>query len=240
SGRCSPADAALTPIARYATTSSSLLIKDGYKAPLCIFISPRLQRTFHGTSIAYHAIAIVAPAANGRVDTSNTCGTSGLDSTGNLTLCGDDRGILVDGFQIQVAALQKTQQRISHLVSAYQAYFSARFLADGGQDISIDYFANAGTPPHLWDRVNAGGNVPSSSTHAGCTGFTSIPNGFLGFGEHDLLDGYGRPLQFDNCSPAVRSPANPVVAMRTAPFTARVSATLPNGERFTQTATSTF
>lgn len=234
--RCTPANDALSAIARYSTTSASLLVKDGYMSPLCVFISPRLERIFQGTPIAYHAIAVVATAANGKLDTTAGCGTSGLDSSGNLRLCGDDRGTLVDGFQIQVAALQKTQHRISQLISAYQAYFSARFLADGGQDISIDYFAHSGNPDRLWDKAISGAVVPSS----GCTGTIPIPDGFLGFSHQDLLDGYGQKLQFDNCSPSVRSPANPNASMKTAPFTARISATLPHGEVISQTATSTF
>jgi hypothetical protein len=188
----------------------------------------RLARSIGGVDTFYRVIAIVAPGQNGRLDTIGNC-TTGLSAAGELTLCGDDEGVLVDGFTVAADLLRQTLARMQLVATAYQAYFQSRALADPSRDASINYFASGGAPAERWD---AGGQMPLSA--CGAPSPMLVPAGtgpaaVLGLSNVDVTDLYGQVMQYDNCSNEVRNPQNTDVARQLPPYTASIVTTLPGG-----------
>lgn len=227
-GRCASGPATLAPLARYLPQSPSTAFRDGFAAPMCILITARQSRAIGGVDAFYRVLAIIAPGANGRLDTIGAC-TTGLSATGELTLCGDDEGVLVDGFNIAADLLRQTLVRMQLIATAYQSYFQSRAQADPSRDASINYFASGGTPAERWD---AGGPMPLSACGApspllvqGASG----PAAILGLSNVDVTDHYGQVMQYDNCSNQVRNPQNADAAQQVPPYTASIVTTLPGG-----------
>lgn len=228
SGRCASGPATLAPLARYLSQSASTAFRDGFAAPMCLLMTERLARSISGVDAFYRVIAIVAPGQNGRLDTIGNC-TTGLSAGGELTLCGDDEGVLVDGFNIAADLLRQTLARMQLVATAYQAYFQSRAQADPSRDASINYFASGGTPAERWD---ASGPMPLSA--CGAPSPLLLPAGpgpaaTLGLSNVDVTDLYGQVMQYDNCSNEVRNPQNADAARQVPPYTASIVTTLPGG-----------
>lgn len=231
-GRCTSGPATLAPLARYLAQSASTAFRDGFAAPMCLLMTERLSRSVSGVDTFYRVVAIVAPGSNGRLDVAGNC-TTGLSAAGELTLCGDDEGVLVDGFNIASDLLRQTLARMQVVATAYQVYFQTRALADPARDVSINYFASGGAPADRWD---SGGPMPLSDCSAPSplvvgTGPTAgtAPIAVLGLSPVDVTDFYGQVLRYDNCSNQVRSPQNADLALQTPPYTASIVTALPGG-----------
>lgn len=227
-GRCTSGPATLAPLARYMPQSTATAFRDGFAAPMCILMTARLSRAIGGVDTFYRVVAIVAPGSNGRLDATAACAT-GLSNAGELTLCGDDEGLLVDGFNIAADLLRQTLARMQLAATAYQVYFQSRAQADPSRDASINYFASGGTPAERWD---VGGPMPLSACStpspllvAGGTG----PATTLGLSNIDVTDHYGQVMQYDNCSNQVRNPQNADASRQLPPYTASIVTTLPGG-----------
>jgi len=228
SGRCGSGPTTLAPLARYLPQSASRAFRDGFAAPMCLLMTGRLARSIAGVDAFYRVIAIVAPGPNGRLDTVANC-TTGLSPVGELTLCGDDEGVLVDGFNIAADLLRQTLARMQLVAAAYQSYFQSRALADPSRDASINYFASGGSPAERWD---AGGPMPLSACGAPSPLLVQAgpgPAAILGLSNVDVTDLYGQVMQYDNCSNDVRNPQNTDVARQVPPYTASIVTTLPGG-----------
>ncbi|MDE3021406.1 MAG: type II secretion system protein [Pseudomonadota bacterium] len=238
-GRCTSTAASFIPVAAYSPDSASRLYLDGYNQPVCIFITPRLSRSVGGVLLYYHDVAVVSPGANGHLD-SGRC-TTGLNATtGQLALCGDDTGQMIDGYAIALQNVQVTMARMNRIVQAMQVYFSTRYEASASRDVSIDYFASAGTPASRWDE---NGSMPSSGCSVPMALIQSSgtsPQDLLGLTRADVTDAYGQVMTFDNCSDSVRSPANSAVSMQLAPYTVRIQTLLPGKVTLAETAVSQF
>lgn len=227
-GRCASGPGTLAPVARYLKQSASTAFRDGFAAPMCLLMTPRLVRDIAGVDTFYRIVAVVAPGQNGRLDVIGACAT-GLSATGELTLCGDDEGVLVDGYNIASELLRQTLARMQVIATAYQVYFQTRGQADPSRDASINYFATGGMPTDRWDIT---GPMPLSacgtpSPLAGGGG--AEPMAVLGLSPLDVTDLYGQVMQYDNCSNAVRSPQNADPARQTPPYTASIVTVLPGG-----------
>lgn len=239
SGRCLSTDTTLSPIGPYSTQSPATLYRDGGGAPMCIFVSPRQSRQESGITLYYHSVAVVAPGPNGVLEATTDC-TTQFDNAGNLHLCGDDEGVVMDGAAIAHDALQATLQRLQKIAAAYQAYAASRFQVSTARDVGIDYFAATGPSADRWDN---GGNMPST----GCQGFkpliaatTPSPHDVLGLSPLDVTDAYGQTITVDNCSPAVRSPDNPTSTQQLPPYSALLRTTLPGGGTLDQSVIGIF
>lgn len=240
--RCESTATTFLPVARFSGSSAGVIYRDGYGNPMCLFITPRQSLTVSGSTIYYHSVAVVSPGRNGVIDT----GTTLDNTTGNLTLAGDDIGVLLDGRAMAQDRYQITIDSIRRAADAYQAYFSVRYQTDPARSISVNYFAcgsDTTCPPAApvpqWD---AGNGMPTT-----CAGpiamFQTVgisPHAVLGLSESDVTDGYGNVLTVDNCGPSVRNPSNVNAAMQTPPYTAVISTTLPGGGTLSQTAVGQF
>lgn len=228
-GRCASGPATLAPLARYLPQSASTAFRDGFAAPMCLLMTARLVRPIGGVDTFYRIIAIVAPGSNGRLDTIGAC-TTALSTAGELTLCGDDEGVLVDGFNIASDLLRQTLARMQLIVTAYQSFFQSRAQADPSRDASINYFASGGTPVERWD---VGGPMALSACGAPSpllvAGAAAGPAATLGLSNVDVTDLYGQVMQYDNCSNLVRNPQNTDAAQQVPPYTASIVTTLPGG-----------
>ena len=216
--------ALMQPLTRYAGLSPAQMASDGFNTPYRVLVSGRLQQSVTGIAIYYHMAAVVSAGRNGKWDNATH-----LDGkSGELTLGGDDQGVVVDGYRIARAHYDETLVRMKKIAAVYQTYFSTRYLSDSSRNVAIDYFAQpcaTSAFPGQWDT---GGGVPNT-----CSAMTALDasgaHAGLGFAPTDVVDSYGQPLQIDNSSPAVRSPDNPSAAMATPPYTATVATSLPGG-----------
>jgi len=225
--------AALAVLASYGQVSPSDLERDEYAAFFNYFVSNRLTAAMPGGyNILYRKIAIVSPGYNGVLD----AGTTMDAATGNLTLAGDDLGVVVDGFQIQKDLSDRTVASVNKIVTAYQNYFTNRYLANPTRDVSINYFANSGAPASRWDTTGLAANSGGAFTNATTLNFASA----LGLSPNDMLDAYGAPIQVDNSSDASRNPNNATLAMQLPPYSALVRAQLMGGQTYQLSAIGGF
>lgn len=239
---CNSSASTFQPVARFSQSSAGVIFRDGYGNPMCLYITARQTLTISGSTIYYHSVAIVSPGRNGVVHPSTA-----LDgATGNLTLGGDDIGVLLDGRVMAQDRYQITIDAVRKAADAYQAYFSVRYQTDPARSISVNYFAcgdDYTCPPATADpKWDAGNGMPTT-----CAGPIEMfrtsgisPHTVLGLSESDVTDGYGNLLTLDNCGTGVRSPGNAVEAMRTPPYTAVIFTTLPGGGTLSQTAVGQF
>lgn len=241
SQRCTSTAATVLPIARFSKSSAGEGFIDGYGTPLCVFITPQLTLDISGVSVLYHSVAFISSGKNGVIDS----GTKLDDVTGNMTLGGDDIGILMDGQRFAEDRYKTSLDAVKKAADAYQAYFSVRYQSDPARSISVDYFScGAETCPptsanSLWDAGN-GMPVTCSAPIAMFQETGISPSAVLGLSKSDVTDGYGNILTLDNCGATVRSPGNATAAMRAPPYTAVITATLPGGAKLSQTAVGQF
>lgn len=142
-GQCSNQREAFAGLQEFFPEGADESARDGYRNPFCLFVSKQLEREVDGHRIYYHVLALVSPGPDGVLD----AGTQFDPDTGALTLGetdaapSDDRAILVNGYDIQLALYRETMSRMTRIVDAYETYFTARYLADPERDITRYYFA---------------------------------------------------------------------------------------------------
>lgn len=137
-GQCTDQSAAFsgTSLATYMTESGQGAARDGFQNPVCIFITPTLTKDVEGVRIYYRMLAVVSTGQSGLLD----AGTAFDPTTGQLTLGGDDRGVVVNGYGVQYAKYRDTLDRMNRLATLYESYFTTRFLNTADRDVSRDYF----------------------------------------------------------------------------------------------------
>lgn len=130
--------------------------RDGYGNPWCIFVSPQLSAIRDGVTVYYRNVGVVSAGRDSALDA-----TSRMAADGTLTLGGDDVGFVVSGYDLQVAKLKDTLSRMDRIASAYEGYFTTRFLSYADRDITRDYFNT------VWDSsgtiVSTGGGWSSTN-----------------------------------------------------------------------------
>jgi len=248
----------LTPLAPYARQSISSLSEDGYGNAVCVLVSNRAVITHSGQPLFYHSIAFISPGQNNIVDVGTNLVVSqpnGNDDVWNLTLSGDDKGILVDGSQIAIANFEKTKARLDRLARAYETYFNIRFRARSARDnrFNFNYFyASTDTTNSLNGEPHVGfGDIirstdvtpPEIGSYWALPTIRTLGNGWgpisfsnvlesniwrtLGVSDGDLYDAWGQPILFDNMSNRVRSGIDNNGNRRPPPFSATFGALLP-------------
>lgn len=219
-------------IARYSSLSSAQLGNDGFNRPVQIYVTPRLSTTIDGATLYYHMAAVVSGGRNGQID----AGTSFNSATGRLTLSGDDKGFVLDGYRIQRELFDATAERMRRIVDGWQRYYQGRYLADSARSASVDYFGSPGTPAILWDSGSAVAHSGGTDKPATTIGLHSA----LGLSTADVTDAYGQEIRADNSSSQTRNPGQADSAMALPPYTARVLTQLPGGVPFALSAISTY
>lgn len=244
-GRCQSDKDTFKPIARYLDQSSTRAHLDGYSQPICVYITTRQSVVVDGVPLDYHSVAIVSPGRNNKIDAGTT-----LSATGELTLDGDDLGVLLDGRTFVQGRYELTIDELRRVADAYQAYFQSRYQADSTRSISINYFSCGnvncsvasdpkwdinGTIPVLGNTVDKTIGVPMDTVMAG-----GIPYEMLGLSLTDVTDGFGNVLYIQNRGDLCRNPNNTDSSLRTPPYTAVIYTTLPSGEKLSQTVVGLF
>lgn len=212
-------------VASYAGKSAAELALDGFRQPFRVFVSNQLSKPWNGVNVRYHVVAIVSMGADADSAARRTLspGTTFNPNTGALILGGDDKGIVVDGYAIQVDLAKKSYDKLQKIADLYANYFQTQYLASIDRDIAVDYFAKDGANAR-WDQTSgifatSGGTVLAANLA-----------GTLGLALADYTDAYGQVIQVDNASAQVRNPNNPDGNMNLPPYTAAVYTTLPGGD----------
>lgn len=209
-------------LAKYAAAGDANQFElDGHNRPWRLWVSPRLTRAHHGTTLFYHKLAMVSAGQNGRVESTMT-------SAGDLTLGGDDQGVVIDGFEAQKEALETTEARLDQLQRLLQTYYQARYLADPSRDPARNYYSNAdptaATSPSLWD---AGGPIAPLAAATPIEG-SGVPSAIGAGGGVNLQSAWpSTPIRLETVSTRARHPANGTMSMASPPYSAWLSVALP-------------
>lgn len=224
----------LMPLQSYASTAISQLARDGFNTGLCVFVSKRQTRPLAGATVYYHTLAFVSPGENGVLDSI----TSFDPVTGTLMLGGDDKGSLVDGYQIAAENVRVTTERLQRFAKAYETYFNIRYLLKVDRDISVDYFykdntSNNGDPgsgavgdpgPTIEQTIEALGGAWAASSFSNVIDTDLTKN--LGISNSDGVDAWNHSILFDNRSSRVRA-GKSGAAQLLPPYTAAFGALMP-------------
>lgn len=228
----------LSPLQPYASSAMSQLARDGFNNGICVFVSTRQQKAVAGATVFYHTIAYVSVGTNGHLDVGTTFVKDTTTNIWKLTLSGDDKGSIVDGYQIAAENFRITNERLQRLARSYETYFNIRFLSKMDRDITVNYFyANDGSnngDPGSGGAGDPGPTINATRTVLGttwehasfdnvtATGMTSR----LGISENDGYDAWNRPILVDNRSSRVRAGDRGGVRQMP-PFTAVFGSLLP-------------
>lgn len=162
-GQCASAREAFAAVPQHLADGPDEAATDGYRNPLCVFVSRQLARNIDGRLLVYHVFAAVSPGPDGVLDATTTFDPD----TGVLSLGegedtpSDDRAVLVNGYDVQLALYQETMARLARVVDAYETYFTARYLAWPDRDVTRYYFAaSAGDPTYDKPLVSPATNQP--------------------------------------------------------------------------------
>lgn len=233
----------LLPLQPYASQAVSALARDGFNNAVCVFVSPRQTRSVAGATLYYHSIAYISLGENAAMETGTAFAYDTAANVWTLRLAGDDRGVMVDGFQLANDNYKITMDRLQKIAKAYETYFNVRFLSKTDRDITIDYFyindgSNNGDPGTSGEPI--GPSIPQTRASLGGSWVnTSFDNVIdttsgttigiaLGVSASDGYDAWGRKILIDNRSPRVRSGVLPYTATRfLPPYTAVIGALLP-------------
>lgn len=222
---------ALQAIASNSSLASSAIAADSMRNPLTVFVSNLLQDSTSGVS--YHAVALVSSGWNGTLESTFD------QTTGVLSLVGDDIGVIVNGWQYEVSNVQNTLQKMYILRDSYQNYFTQLYLTDAQKNIYIDHFASQNSScaqDQSWDSASG---VSNSACAGGQTMTATGLKAALGLSTDAVTTAWGREMLLDNSSAASR---NPDTTGMTIPFTAILNAELPwsPGAFLTVTATGLY
>jgi prepilin-type N-terminal cleavage/methylation domain-containing protein len=222
---CNSQADALSSMSNFLTESGEVAARDGFASPVCFFITPRLQRDVEGVRIYYHTIAIVSTGQDGVLDG----GTSFSQTTGQLTLGGDDRGVVINGYSLEYAKYRDTLDRMNRIAALYENYFTTRFANTADRDVTRNYFYNgSGT------NGDANGTISATSGWTATLGMFGTP---LGVGRSEATSAFesNNAIEVANNTESVtvrgqtttvRSPAS-LGTGATPPYTAILRARLP-------------
>ncbi len=233
--RCSAAAANFIPWSQYTGHAAGSLVNDGYGAPLCILINPQASVAMNGINLYYHTVAFISTGPNNVLDN----GTA-LNALGNLTLAGDDTGVLFDGRAFSVQKYTLTADKMKVIAQALEEYYVARYQSDPSRSSSIDYWSNGASSPDpvRWDSSNPGNLINYTTTasplYIGTGQPTTDLSVALSLSKDDVTDGYGNIIQFENASQNVRSPDNGSANLAIPPYTALLTTTLPGNVSYAQ------
>ena len=232
--RCTATAATFAPWSDYTGHAASSLATDGYGAPLCVFISPQMAVTLNSVPLYYHVVAFVSTGPNRVLD----AGPGLNQTTGNLTLAGDDTGVTFNGQSFVLGQYNQTVTKMQNVAQALSAYYLMRYQADPTRSASIDYWSNgAGSAyPSRWDLNNTPTSNQIPWETAATNMVTSTISTVLSLSQNDVTDGFGHIMQFENASSNVRSPDSGAAnsPMTFPPYTALISTTLPGGSVLSQ------
>lgn len=214
-------------------SAGAALVEDGFHQPWTLRVSQGLVRDDQGVALHYHVLAVLSPGANGHFE----AGTRFDPQTGLLSLAGDDRGVLIDGWPAARRQRAVLESRLERAAALWQDWFRARWEGDPERDPSIDYFAG----PCPDDLLASAWDGASDALPANCAGSTdpAAAGRRLGLSAGELLDPTGLPLGFDALSEATRNPDQPDPGQRAPPYSARVSGKLPGGVLIARTVLGT-
>jgi len=172
-GQCDSQENAFASVQEFFSEGAHASATDGYKNPFCFFVSQRLERPTDGNRLFYRVLAVVSAGADGVVDE----GTAFNAATGVLVLAGDDRAMLVNGYDLQHSLYRETMARMTRLVNTYEIYFTSRYLAAPDRDITRYYFATHANA--AFDKQPSGAVVTVAAT-SGNWGTAATTLGVLG------------------------------------------------------------
>lgn len=223
---CTSQEAALTgsALSGYLTEGGVGAAKDGFASPLCFFITTPAPRDVEGVRIAYRMIAIVSAGHNGIIDE----GTAIDPVTGQLTLGGDDRGVVVNGYTIQYAKYRDTLDRMNRLAILYENYFTTRFLNTADRDVSRSYFYKDGPGGDLGGSIAAtNGWTPALTAFATALGVSPVDatSAYETLNTIEVANNT-ETITVLGQTTSVRSPAS-LASGATPPYTALLRAKLP-------------
>lgn len=144
-GRCVTNLSSWQALSSYLPDGPANSALDGFQQPFCVYISNLISAQGPGATIWYHNIAIVSLGASGKINS----GTSFDATTGALTLAGDNTGVLINGYAIELDKVNQVQKQLDKISSAYETYFTSEYLSTASRDVTVDYFANGGNS--TWD-----------------------------------------------------------------------------------------
>lgn len=235
SNQCSGTTTTFAAAKRFLNTSTTEIYRDGFGRSLCVWVTPRLSASYGGVTYYYHNALIVSPGVDGAIDPATT-----LNADGTITVGGDDRSAFVDGRSIVVAKLQQTSALMERIASAYQNYFTTRYMVNTSRDTAVSYFANGAAPWGTSANWDTGGWIVSTAGAAQALTWSNLYQG-LGLSISDVTDAWGQAIHVDNSSDATRNPDNQVNAtMQSPPYTAILSTNLPGGLTMVRTVTGTY
>jgi prepilin-type N-terminal cleavage/methylation domain-containing protein len=241
SNYCTASITTFAPMTGYMALAGVNNFRDGYRQPVCLFVTPLLTASITGSTVPYKNIAIVSMGPNGILDTSGTC-TTGLSAAGVLTTCGDDVGYLIDGRPLSAVAIEVTEARLNKLVNLYQSFYMSRLDGDPSRDPSVNYFAAPTGTQARWDLGNPIGQTLVAGTCQSVPLTTVTASGdpiftVLGLAAADAKDGFGGVIELDNCSDAVNSPLNSSATRQAPPYTSKFISNPPGMSAIERTAT---
>lgn len=148
-GQCASAREAFAAVPQHLADGPDETATDGYRNPLCVFVSRQLARNIDGRLLVYHVFAAVSPGPDGVLDATTTFDPdTGVLSLGEgESTPSDDRAVLVNGYDVQLALYQETMARLTRVADAYETYFTARYLAWPDRDVTRYYFAASADEP---------------------------------------------------------------------------------------------
>lgn len=217
----------------------------GPQATTCYLVSKRMAATADSLVVPYHAVAIVWPGVDGKFSKNSTFNFE----TGALTLEGDDRGVVMDGRDIQERKARQTLDMLRRVRDLYEDYFTVRFLSDPDRTVGRDYFYESSGDDG--GDVVTGALVPSTQT-SGTTEARSVlarllaPKSASSAASANLTaqltSPWGTPVVISNRpgtifagradAPEVRAPGA-MGHLGQVPFTAIVGAQIPGGDDVT-------
>lgn len=149
-------------------TEQAEILVDGYGRNICVFVlnyrvlanSNSLER------YRFHEIVVASPGKDGILNTNFNVPT--LEA---LVVQGDDVVESFSGLTIHRERLALIKRNLRNVADKYEAYFSARYLANPNRIISTNYFANC---PNFDDPSNpVGCSNPAASPGSTNTSFTA-------------------------------------------------------------------
>lgn len=226
-GQCTTQETVMasSTLSAYMVESGQGASRDGFANPLCIFVTPQLAKDVEGVRVYYRMVGVVSLGQSGTLDPA----TNFDPTTGQLTLGGDNRGVVVNGYTIQYAKYRDTLDRMNRVASLYESYFTTRFLNTADRDVSRDYFYNASGV-----GGDASGAINATSTW---TSSLALFSSALGISQVDATSAYEADNSIDvgnnsesqpirGQTTTVRSPAT-LGTGATPPYTALIRAKLP-------------
>jgi prepilin-type N-terminal cleavage/methylation domain-containing protein len=142
----------------YATEGLDTLSMDGFNRPICVLISNYMERpvpsdfesgattsggstTYNTPTIPHHRIVFLSAGPDGEFDPATTFDPA----TGDLQLNGDDQGVMVDGYTIQMEVYLETWKKLTKAVKSYEKYAKTQYKLNANRDLTTDYFYSGKT-----------------------------------------------------------------------------------------------